>query len=178
MTRILTLLVALVLGLASGFATPARADSAARLDQGLSRHYRDYLLRGMRATYREKYRRRPPPLRVDLDSLRTFRDFDDQVTAPLNGFAGAEDYYRRCSSRNYFPGILVPTLVVQAADDPFLYPQDLPAESELGPGVTLEVAAHGGHVGFVTGSIPGIARYWLDERIRAFFEDRLRRDRG
>ena len=50
----------------------------------------------------------------------------DRVTAPLHGYAGVEDYYRRCSCRQYLGTIAVPTLILHARDDPFLYPDAIP----------------------------------------------------
>ncbi len=141
------------------------ADAARRLDQGLSRIYRRHLLTKLRASYRRKFSRIPSPLQVDLEQLHTFRDYDDQVTAPLHGFAGVDDYYGRCSSRQFLRRIRVPTLILHARDDPFMFPATCPGPRELSAAVTLELAEHGGHVGFVAGPWPWRPRYWLDERI-------------
>ena len=116
---------------------------------------------------------------IDLSRLsgwRTFREFDENVTSPLHGFDGAEDYYRRASSGPFVARIRIPTLIVQAENDPFVPGSVLPAPS---PSVRLEASSHGGHAGFVAGAVPGRPRYWLEERIPAFFEEvrRLRRRR-
>jgi predicted alpha/beta-fold hydrolase len=99
-----------------------------------------------------------------LDSMRTFWDFDGRVTAPLHGFSDAQDYYLRASSRYYLGAIRTPTLLIQAADDPFIYRHSLPEPHELSASTQLELHAHGGHVGFVEGSAqcPG---YYLERRI-------------
>ncbi|MBK1655120.1 alpha/beta hydrolase, partial [Allochromatium vinosum] len=83
----------------------------------------------------------------------------------LNGFAGVFDYYTRASCRPFLAGIHTPTLILQAADDPFMFPTTVPWAHELGPGVTLELAAHGGHVGFVAGTWPWKPHYWLETRV-------------
>lgn len=142
---------------------------ADRLDHGLSRLYQWWLLNSMRAGLRRKFARRPAP--IDLGAMRrwrTFRSFDDHVTAPLHGFTDAEDYYRRSSSRPFLRSIRVPTLIVHARDDPFMDPDVIPDPEELSPTTTLELSEGGGHVGFVTGANPWKPRYWLDERIPAF----------
>ena len=141
------------------------ADADRRLQRGASRIYQHHLMQRLRESYRTKFARIPSPLEVDVDHLRTFRDFDENVTAPLHGFAGADDYYSRSSSRQYLRHIERPVLILHALDDPFMWPDSVPDETELSPTVTLELARHGGHVGFVSGTIPGRARYWLDHRI-------------
>lgn len=150
---------------------PMRLDRCAdRLQRGLSRLYQWHLLRHLRGSYRRKFRHRddPPFPLARLAELRSFRRFDDRVTAPLHGFAGVDDYYRRCSSRGFLAGIRVPTLVIQARDDPFMTPDMLPSAAELSATTTLELSPRGGHVGFVGGPHPCRPRYWLDRRIPAF----------
>jgi predicted alpha/beta-fold hydrolase len=96
--------------------------------------------------------------------MRTFWEFDGRVTAPLHGFADAEDYYRRASSRYFLGEIRTPTLIIQAADDPFVFTHSLPQAAELSACTHFELQAKGGHVGFVEGSLkrPG---YYLERRI-------------
>ncbi len=146
-------------------------DAMLRLDLGLSRIYRRYLLSKLKAGIRRKFAHRPFPLRIDLDDIHDFNQFDELITAPLNGFAGVFDYYSRASCRQFLHRIDTPTLIIQAADDPFMFPTTLPWEHELGPGVTLELADHGGHVGFITGAIPWRPVYWLEHRILAFLRE-------
>jgi predicted alpha/beta-fold hydrolase len=142
-------------------------DAMLRLDMGFSRIYRRHLLTKLKASLRRKFTGRPFPLEVDLDAIRDFNAFDDRVTAPLNGFEGVFDYYSRASCRQYLPSIRTPTLIIQALDDPFMFPTTIPWEHELGPGVTLEIADHGGHVGFIAGPWPWRVHYWLEDRIVA-----------
>jgi uncharacterized protein len=101
---------------------------------------------------------------------RTLREFDDLVTAPLHGFRDAADYWSRASAKPWLAHIRVPTLVVNARNDPFLPAAELPRADEVSPQVTLEFPPTGGHVGFVHGPFPG--RYdWLPRRIASFFDE-------
>jgi predicted alpha/beta-fold hydrolase len=148
-------------------------DAMLRLDIGLSRVYRRYLITRLKAAYEHKFSARPSPLEVELDAINGFNAFDDRITAPLSGFAGVYDYYNRASCRQFLPSIRTPTLIIQALDDPFMFPSTVPFEHELGPGVTLELARRGGHVGFIAGHIPWRPRYWLEERIIAHLRDAI-----
>lgn len=144
-------------------------DAMLRLELGFSRIYRRHLVTRLKRTFKRKLKSRPWPAALDpslsLHAIRDFNTFDERITAPLNGFAGVFDYYQRASCRQYLPHIHTPTLIIQAADDPFLFPASLPFAHELGPGVTLELSPTGGHVGFVAGRWPWRPHYWLDERI-------------
>ncbi len=141
-------------------------ESAKRLDQGFSRLYQWGLMRSMRNAVAGKRRLMKLPLRIeDLSALRTFRDFDEHVTAPLHGFVGAEDYYLRSSSRQYLRGIQVPTLIVQSCDDPFMTDAVIPQDGELSSAIELELYDGGGHVGFIEGALPWRPEYWLEERV-------------
>jgi len=95
--------------------------------------------------------------------------FDDLVTAPLHGFRDTDDYWTRASAKPHLPGIRVPTLLVNARDDPFLPEEALPTEREVSSAVKLEFPARGGHVGFVTRPFPGQI-HWLPRRLLHFFE--------
>jgi hypothetical protein len=95
---------------------------------------------------------------------RTLREFDDCVTAPLHGFAGADDYYARAGALPFLPRVRVPTLCVSALDDPF-YPGEAvaPARAAASPHVTFAVTSWGGHTGFVSGRWPWRPVYWAEE---------------
>lgn len=148
-------------------------DAVRRMEQGLSRLYGRYLLDRLKRSYRRRFRHRSAPLAVDIDQVRSIREFDDRITAPLNGFAGAEDYYRRCSAAAFVGAIITPTLILHARDDPFMYPHDVPPPAEFGPGVRLQLSEHGGHVGFVAGRLPWRPVYWAEQRILAWLGQRL-----
>lgn len=144
-------------------------EAAATVSRGFSRFYSRMLVGKMRRRLRRQFRGRetPAPLRR-LGHLRTFYEFDDQVTAPLHGFADAAAYYRWCSSRRYLAAIRVPTLIIHALDDPFISPAGVPREDELGARVTLEISERGGHVGFLAGPAPWRLHNWLEPRIVRF----------
>ncbi|NCA70468.1 MAG: hydrolase [Sphingobacteriia bacterium] len=140
-------------------------DAMLRLNLGVSRIYQRHLVERLKDSLRRKFRDRPFPLQVDLESIRDFDEFDDRITAPLNGFAGVFDYYSRASCRPLLHRIQTPTLIIHAHDDPFMFPSSIPRAHELGPGITLELSKHGGHVGFIAGRWPWRPRYWLEDRI-------------
>jgi predicted alpha/beta-fold hydrolase len=143
-------------------------DAMLRLNIDSSVIYRNHLMRRLRDTYRRKRAVMPELADLDLEAMRDFFDFDDQITAPLNGFAGANDYYARCSCRPFLRQITAPTLILHARDDPFMFPRSIPSRDELGPGVRLELSRGGGHVGFVGGRLPWKPDYWIEGRILAF----------
>ena len=154
---------------------PFDLDRAAwRLQQGFSRIYQRYLLDKLRRSYRAKLPGHTMPVSSErLGALDSFRLFDNEVTAPLHGFRDVDDYYGRSSSRQYLQAITTPTLVLHAADDPFVPGDAIHTDSELGSGVTLELSRHGGHVGFVEGGVPFRAHYWLERRICAHLREYL-----
>lgn len=160
--------------------------AAARLTQGMSRLYQWKLLRSLRRGLRRKFAGKfglarahagpalTPPIDLHtLHRLRCFRDFDRHVTARLHGFESAEHYYRLSSSRQYLSGIAVPTLIVHAADDPFMTADAIPGADEVSATTTLEIQPHGGHVGFVAGRWPWAPVYWLERRIPHYLADLL-----
>ena len=139
---------------------------ATRLDQGFSRVYQWRLVRSMKNKFKEKFRDRPAPLDLDdVDSLDTFWTYDDAVTAPLHGFKDVHDYYASSSSRQFLGRIELPTLILHAKNDPFVPASAIPTAQELGAKVTVELCRGGGHVGFVSGWLPGRYEYWLEQRI-------------
>lgn len=148
-------------------------DAVRRMEQGASRLYGRYLLDRLKRAYRIRFSRIPSPLSADINTVTSIYDFDDRVTAPLNNFADADDYYHRCSCIHYLSGIEKPTLILHARDDPFMYPDNIPAADRVGPGVELEVTARGGHVGFVSGRWPWRPDYWAEQRIGAFLARHL-----
>lgn len=104
----------------------------------------------------------------DLSAIDSFWQYDDHVVAKLHGFDDVHDYYRRSSSRQYLKAISIPTLLIQAVDDPFMTQEVLPCMNELSPCVQLELTQQGGHLGFISGSIPFKPEYWLEQRIPKF----------
>jgi uncharacterized protein len=98
----------------------------------------------------------------------TLYQFDNLVTAPLHGFRNTEDYWNQSSSKPWLRFIHVPTLVVNALNDPFMPQSALPRADEVSSAVTLEFPAEGGHAGFLDAPFPGKLT-WLPQRIISFF---------
>ena len=128
--------------------------------------YMRRFLRDMGDKMRAKARQFPG--RVDLAPLAgmtTFQQFDDAFTGPMHGFRDAEDYWARCSAKQFLPRVRVPALMVSAADDPFLAPECFPfAEASASEWVTLDAPKQGGHVGFISAG----ADYWSEWRTAEF----------
>lgn len=103
---------------------------------------------------------------LDLDqvfSTHTLRQFDDHATGPLHGFRDAADYYGQASCNQFLEGIRVPTLLVHARNDPFLPAEAIPhREVEANPFLSPAFTRTGGHVGFVSGSVPGRISFWSE----------------
>jgi uncharacterized protein len=149
---------------------------ADRINRGFSRIYQGYLLRRLKQIFAQKknnYKGEIPKPLQDINKWHCFWTFDEYVTAPLNGFAHVHDYYRKSSSRPYLAKIATQTLIIHALDDPFMTPNIIPLPEELAKDITFELSPKGGHVGFITGNLPGKPVYWLEQRIpeylRTFF---------
>ena len=94
--------------------------------------------------------------RQALLACRDLYEFDNVVTAPVHGFANTEDYWARCSAKPGLRGMKhVPTLLLNALNDPFIPAWSLPTVHDVGSAVTLWQPQHGGHVGFPAGRLPG-----------------------
>ena len=96
---------------------------------------------------------------------RNLYEFDNVVTAPLHGYRDTDDYWNRASAIHVLGDITVPTLVLNARNDPFLPAQHLPRRASRA--VTLDFPAQGGHVGFASGSLPGRLD-WMPRHIIRF----------
>jgi predicted alpha/beta-fold hydrolase len=140
------------------------------LGRGFSLLYAKHFLATMKRRATAKHARFPGSFDFErMRRSRTLREFDDVVTAPLHGFRDTDDYWTRASSKPLLRGIAVPTLVLNARDDPFLPEQALPSPAEVSPAVTVEFPMRGGHVAFVSGPFPGHIG-WLPERLLHFFD--------
>ncbi|MCG6503105.1 YheT family hydrolase [Kingella pumchi] len=107
---------------------------------------------------------------------RSLAEFDNRYTAPLHGFADKDDYYAQSSAKPLLKNIAVPTLLLNARNDPFVPADSLPTAADISPSVCLLQPEHGGHCGFVSGGGRGHLR-WLPDTLLAFF-DGLERRRG
>lgn len=98
-----------------------------------------------------------------IERVRTIRDFDHHLTAPAFGYASAEDYYAQCSSGPQLGRVRAPTLLITAEDDAIAPARALPPSVADNPALHVLRTRHGGHVGFVSGSVarPG---WWAEQR--------------
>jgi predicted alpha/beta-fold hydrolase len=130
--------------------------------------YRSRFLRSLNAKASQKAKHFPAQVAaLNGSALRTVRAFDEAYTAPLHGFLSAADYYTRCSALSLLPNLSLPTLLLNASDDPLLAPLSHPtALAANHPHLHLETPAHGGHVAFLDPRRP--FRSWIDQRVPDF----------
>jgi uncharacterized protein len=150
--------------------------SGEQLRSGSARVYQAIMLRELKRAILRKHQVVAVPGSADLAAAlaaRDFFEFGDAYMAPVNGFRDVGDFCKRAACGRFMRRIRRPTLVLQARDDPFLGKAVmLPAES-LAPQVTVEMAAHGGHVGFVAAGPWGRPVFWAERRVRRFLRQRL-----
>ncbi len=142
------------------------------INKGFSLIYQKNLMRSLNKSLKQKYTQHDMKKLININveeikNLKTFWDFDNVYTAPIHGYKSAKDYYTQCSSKQYLKNIHTKTLIIHAKDDPFMNEKVLPHFNELSKNITLEVSAHGGHVGFIAGTMFH-PNYWLEKRISQF----------
>ena len=136
------------------------------LEQGFNIVYTNNFLATMKRKSLAKLRRHPGLFdEAGLRTARTLREFDDRVTSRLHGFKDVDDYYTRASSKPHLAHIVVPTLLLNARNDPFLPAAALPDPRKLPAAVTAVFPDEGGHVGFPDDSG---ALTWLPETVLEF----------
>lgn len=143
------------------------------LGRGFNLVYTCHFLMTMRKKAEEKLARFPGLF--DARAMRragTLRAFDDVVTAPLHGFRDTDDYWTRASSKAVLTRIRVPTLLLNARNDPFMPASSLPGPTEVSAAVRLDFPEEGGHAAFVSGPFPGDIG-WMPRRVTAFFEETM-----
>jgi predicted alpha/beta-fold hydrolase len=141
-------------------------NGGAALGKGFNLVYTRFFLQTLKPKCLQKLNQFPDLFaREKLLSARNLYEFDNAVTAPLHGFRDTDDYWHRASAKHVLKDITVPTLVLNAQNDPFLPARYLPQEAA--PCVTLEYPTEGGHVGFAVGPLPG-ASTWLPRRVLHF----------
>ncbi|WP_088331174.1 hydrolase [Lacimicrobium sp. SS2-24] len=148
------------------------SECAASIGRGFSRVYQRYLLNSMRNRLLVKMQQLDYSELLQVDARKVsefscFRDFDQYVTAPLHGFDDVDDYYTKCSAIHYLRHIATPTLVLHAADDPFMNHSVIPKNEELSTQVRVELSRKGGHVGFLQGT-PWKPIIWTHQRVLSF----------
>lgn len=142
------------------------------LEQPQNAIYQWNFVRNLKRRMRRKAEAFPGRWSLDaLKAVRTIRQFDDAYTAPFHGFRDAADYYHRASAMRVLDRISVPTLIITAADDPFVPPgpfrEQIVARNQ---NITLKLTEHGGHCGFVEQPCPGYDGYWAEREIIAFLQ--------
>lgn len=153
------------------FSVPLDLSSSSRkIGHWTNRPYMIRFLRSLHQKIREKMVLFPHDLSdADYGEIKNFKDFDDRYTAPLHGFKNAEDYWHKCSAKPELGKISIPTLIVNAQDDPFLPEPCYPVEAaQTNPNLFLEMPFAGGHVGFMSFNDDG--EYWSERRALAFLE--------
>lgn len=147
------------------------AAGATSLSRGFNRIYTENFLKTLKRKSLLKLEQHPGLFdRERMLRARTFFDFDDAVTAPMHGFRGCHDYWTRSSSKPHLAGIRIPTLVLNALNDPFLPARALARPRQVSRFVRLEYPREGGHVGFISGRFPGNMR-WMQRRLLDFLAE-------
>jgi predicted alpha/beta-fold hydrolase len=146
------------------------------LEQKQNRIYQWNFVRHLKSRMRRKAAAWPGKWKLDaLPRIRSIREFDDAYTAPVHGFRDAADYYHRASAMRVIDRITIPTLIITAADDPFVPPGPFkePAVTR-NRNITLKLTEHGGHCGFVEEPCPGYDGYWAEWEIVRFISSHCR----
>jgi uncharacterized protein len=159
-----------VLTAAAAVSTPLDlAAAGVAIEQGLNRVYSRHFRTTLVPKALAMARRFPGTLdAAAIARVDSMYRFDDVVTAPLHGFTGTDDYWRRASSKPWLKAVKVPTLVLNARNDPFIPARSLPTRAEASAAITLEQPEGGGHGGFLGAGFPGRLD-WLPRRLVAFF---------
>lgn len=106
-----------------------------------------------------------------VKAAQDFYHFDTVVTARLNGFRDAEDYWTKTACIHYLDRIRIPTLLISSSDDPFVLPESLPRTvASQSPYLYPQFTDHGGHAGFAYGACPCRPRYWYEDQTIRFFQ--------
>lgn len=155
------------------FSVPCDLGASAReLSKKGNAFYRKRFLRKLGKKIRAKALQMPDLLNAEgLEKIMHFPDFDNRFTAPLHGFKNANDFYRQASANIHLPKIKLPTLLVNAKNDPMLPKSCYPVEVAIDhPYLYLEMPDLGGHVGF---TLAGKERNWAEQRALEFVEEQL-----
>lgn len=141
--------------------------SVALLDSPKSGFYKKRFLKLLKTKIADKAEKYPEFIDFqNFSKIDKWADFDNFFTAPLNGFKNADEFYYQGSAVNYMEGIQIPTLLINAQNDPILTPECSPhALCEKHQFIYLETPLKGGHVGFMTSGISGA---WTEGRAWEF----------
>lgn len=157
-----------VISHALAFSTPCDLKACIEeVSKPQNQFYSWYFFKKLRLKIAAKAAQFPEKLDItNLDKVNTWDEFDSRFSAPLNGLSSAEEFYYEASSKNFMAGTTIPTLVVNAVNDPMLDSRSSPlALAKDHPHLHLEVTQTGGHVGFAVG---GQQHFWSEARAWAF----------
>jgi predicted alpha/beta-fold hydrolase len=151
------------------------ASCSKRINQGMSKFYQKYLLNQLKKSTQQKISLKllSEISAQQVSNIKNMREFDQIITAPLNGFHSADDYYEQVSGSYVLPKIKQPCLLIHAADDPFLSHQHIVPAQALPETMQFEICRQGGHVGFITGNNPLQPKYWLEQRVPAYLAEHI-----
>ena len=160
---------------AAAASVPFDLEAGARfMEKGFARVYVKHFLDTLKVKTLEKLKLYPDLCdREKLLASRTFWEFDDALTGPVHGFEGAHDYYKRSSSLQFLSKIRVPTLLMNAWNDPFLPRFALERVSKVAldsPFLSTDFSKRGGHVGWVDGQ-PWVQGYYMERRVVSWLEE-------
>ena len=150
----------------AAFSTPMNMGTTAQnMSLGFARVYMRSFMNTLKEKAAEKAIRFPGTFDAErVAATTTFEEYDDAFTAPIHGFASAQDYWDKSSCGPFLEAITVPTLLVNASDDPLLdasaFPTELAKQHQY---LHLEIAKHGGHLGFMGSDEQG--NYWMEHRL-------------
>lgn len=133
------------------------AASGHAMGQGFNRWvYTRMFLRSMKPKAMLKLAQHPGLFSArDVLAARTLYEFDNAFTAPVHGFKNTDDYWQKASAKPHLARLLLPSLLINAQNDPFIPASSLPPRSVASRHVSLWQPRHGGHVGFAQGPWPG-----------------------
>ncbi len=155
------------------FSSPTDLEAGAEiLDRPSNFIYKKRFLHYLKEKLEKKNDQFPGELNIsNFNHIKIWRDFDEFYSAPMNGFENAEAFYRNASAKNFMPGITIPTLLVQAKNDPILPDACYPIEiCKTMSNIFLEMPVHGGHVGFWR---PGEFYSWSEKRAWEFVTEQV-----
>ena len=159
---------------AAAVSTPFDLSSSAKiLDKGFSKIYQKHFVNLLCKSAVRKFGDIPPFFNPgNLKKIKTLREFDEKITAPLHGFNNADHYYSESSCKKFLKNIRIPTLIMNSLDDPFLDAKTFPTTKEVSEMVKLEYLEKGGHAGFIFGN--SWKKFgWIETRIPIFFKNEL-----
>ena len=146
-----------------------------RINNGFSKVYQNYLMKMLKQQALEKIQanKLTHVTSEQLKKLATIRDFDHHITAPINNFVSAEDYYQQASGREDLAEITSDCLIIHAKDDPFLSHENIIAINQLPANIHFELSEYGGHVGFIESKGFLKPNFWLEKRIPDYLKSYL-----